>query len=343
MDLSKLYLQKKFEEYYSKCRLKMPRRFRNREFAFVPLEMLPDFVMFRHISFQSPEEFRSYVLSRVPAHIYFSSAYYERPDETKMENKGWLGADLIFDIDADHLPVKTTSFEVALEYAKRELKKLITILRTDFGIEEMDIYFSGGRGYHVHVFDERFTGIGSAERREIVDYLTLNSPKIVDGYRIADSNAARRIVNYMIKKLEEDSDLSEKLKITAQDLRKARLTKKAMRAIEKFAPRAENVLRVYIDAPVTADTKRLIRMPGSLHGKTGLRVTEVEDVDAFNPLRDAVVFGEDATAVRVTKGGSVKLGDFYARLAPGRAKVPEYVAIFLICRGMAVYEPTQTS
>ncbi len=343
MDLNKLYLQKKFEEYYSKCRLKMPRRFRNREFAFVPLEMLPDFVMFRHISFRSFEEFRSYVLSKIPAHIYFSSAYYEKPDEARMEDKGWLGADLIFDIDADHLPIKTSSLEVALEYAKRELKKLITVLKTDFGIEEMDIYFSGGRGYHVHVFDESFTGIGSPERREIVDYLTLNSPKIIDGQRIVDSNAARRVINYMTKKLEEDLNLSKELKITAKDLKKRKLTKKTIRAVEKFAPKAENVLRVYIDAPVTADTKRLIRMPGSLHGKTGLRVTEVEDIDAFNPLKDAVVFGEEKVNVRITRGGSVKLGEFEERLTSGRVRVPEYVAVFLICRGMAVYEPTRTS
>ncbi|WP_456328860.1 DNA primase catalytic subunit PriS [Archaeoglobus sp.] len=333
--LTKLYLKKKFEEYYSKNNIKLPREFRKREFAFVPLESLPDFVMHRHISFSSETDFRAYVLSNIPAHIYFSSAYYERPAENRMEDKGWLGADLIFDIDADHLPVKTKSFEKSLEMAKREIKKLTAILRADFGIRDMKIYFSGGRGYHVHVHDEDFLLLGSAERREVVDYLRLNSPRIVVDGRIVDSNAARRILNYLRRKIESDETLAKKLKISAADLKKEKLPKKAIRAIEKFDYSA---LSVYIDAPVTADIKRLIRLPGSIHGKTGLRVTEVEDIDSFDPLKDAVAFGEDEVSVKVAKKVSLKIGNFEGRVYPGRVKLPEYAAVFLICRGVASYE-----
>src|SRR5690606_32198531 len=48
------------------------------------------------------------------------------------------------------------------------------------------------------------------------------------------------------------------------------------------------------DEPVTTDTKRLIRLPSSLHGGSGLRVTPLapKDLDDFDPLVDAVVFGE---------------------------------------------------
>jgi DNA primase small subunit len=338
MNLTKLYLEKKFEEYYSRNDLALPTRYKNREFAFVPLELLPDFVMLRHISFKSYEDFKAYVLSKVPAHIYFSSAYYEKPDEAKMEDKGWIGADLIFDIDADHLPVKTQSLDKALELSKREVKKLVAVLRSDFGIRDMNIYFSGGRGYHVHIHDDEFLGLGSGERREIVDYLTLNSPKIVEDGRLLESNAARRVVNYMRRKLDEDEALSRKLKIKPKEFRRDRLTKKAVKAIEKFREEAERVLRIHIDAPVTADVKRLIRLPGSLHGKTGLRVTEVWDIDEFNPLKDAVAFGDEEVVLRVNKRINLKIGDMNTKIYPGRIKLPEYAAIFLICRGIAVYE-----
>ncbi|WP_202318882.1 DNA primase catalytic subunit PriS [Archaeoglobus neptunius] len=339
MDLTKLYLEKKFEEFYSKNDISLPPHFRKREFAFVPLELLPDFVMFRHISFRSYEEFRAYLLSKIPAHVYFSSAYYERPDEARMEDKEWVGADLIFDIDADHLPVRTNSFERALELARRELKKLVNILKTDFGVRDMDVYFSGGRGYHVHVHDEEFLRLGSAERREIVDYLTLNSPVLIEDGRFASSNAARRFFNYMRKKLEEDESLAKELKITVKDLRKDKLTKKALKALDKFRNHAETVLRVHIDAPVTADTRRLIRLPGSLHGKTGLKVTEVEDIDSFNPLKEAVAFGSEEVVVKVSRKMHLRLGDVDTRVYPGRVKLPEYAAVFLICRGFASYEP----
>ena len=46
------------------------------------------------------------------------------------------------------------------------------------------------------------------------------------------------------------------------------------------------------DEPVTADVRRLIRCPGSLHGGSGLRVTplSIRDLEDFDPLQDAVVY-----------------------------------------------------
>ena len=47
------------------------------------------------------------------------------------------------------------------------------------------------------------------------------------------------------------------------------------------------------DEPVTTDIKRLIRLPTSLHGGSGFRVTPLStgDLAGFDPLIDAVVFG----------------------------------------------------
>ncbi|MET1124927.1 MAG: DNA primase catalytic subunit PriS [Archaeoglobaceae archaeon] len=302
--IAKLFIERKFAEYYAKSKIPLPREFRRREFAFVPLASLPDFVMHRHLSFRTEEEFKAYVLKNVPAHVYYSSAYYERPDAEKMEAKGWLGADLIFDIDADHLPVKSRSWEASLKLAKRELKKLLVILRKDFGIrdEDIEVYFSGSRGYHVHVHSEEFLTLGSAERREIVDYISIVAPD-----------------------LRYNSNVSERANAYA-----ARYGKSVEEAIER--------LRCHVDTPVTADVKRLIRLPGSLHGKTGLMVMKVEDVDAFDPLSDAVVFGDEVVAVRLLKKVRLRLRDFEIRGVAGETvKVPEYAAVFLLCRGLATY------
>ena len=53
MDLTKLFLIKKFKEYYKNVKIDLPREFNKREFAIVPLEFLPEFVMIRHLSFKS--------------------------------------------------------------------------------------------------------------------------------------------------------------------------------------------------------------------------------------------------------------------------------------------------
>jgi DNA primase small subunit len=91
------------------------------------------------------------------------------------------------------------------------------------------------------------------------------------------------------------------------------------------------------DEPVTTDTKRLIRMPTSLHGGSGMRVQPVElrDLPDFNPLMDAVVFSLRDVRVDIAHPLTMPmLGSTY-ELQKGISTVPEAVAVFLCCRGMA--------
>ena len=88
-----------------------------------------------------------------------------------MAEKGWCGADLIFDLDADHI-VKGP-YDQMLSRVKIETEKLLAMLTEELGIDpkQIELVFSGGRGYHVHVRDLAFRGWGSAERRELIDYI----------------------------------------------------------------------------------------------------------------------------------------------------------------------------
>jgi DNA primase small subunit len=95
------------------------------------------------------------------------------------------------------------------------------------------------------------------------------------------------------------------------------------------------------DEPVTADTKRLIRLPGSLHGKTGLKVVTLtrEELDAFDPLHDAVAFGDEPVAVRVTRPLRFSLMGEEYDLSPGiGVRLPEAAAAFSMARGCALPE-----
>ncbi|MFQ6065340.1 MAG: DNA primase small subunit domain-containing protein [Candidatus Bathyarchaeia archaeon] len=164
--------------------------------------------MLRHKAFRGEEDLRSFLRRVVPSDVYYSSAYYERP-EREMEEKVWLGADLVFDIDADHIPTpcakthdrwtcmscgttgqgvvpqkcpkcggqrfdeRAWPCEVCLESAKVETIKLIDMLTKDFGFlpKEISVSFSGHRGYHVHVESEVIRKLDQMARKEIVDYL----------------------------------------------------------------------------------------------------------------------------------------------------------------------------
>ena len=204
---TKAFIQAKFGEYYGKSSaiVPPPTSIEKREFGFL---LMKEGVMLRHRSFKTPEELRDSLKRLVPSNVYFSSAYYERPEE-KMDEKGWIGADLVFDIDADHIPTpcaknhntwicancsttglgrspekcptckgqrfkeKAWPCEVCLESEKQETMKLIDILTKDFGLatKEMSLGFSGHRGYHLHVERKEILTLDSMSRKEIVDYI----------------------------------------------------------------------------------------------------------------------------------------------------------------------------
>jgi DNA primase small subunit len=94
------------------------------------------------------------------------------------------------------------------------------------------------------------------------------------------------------------------------------------------------------DEPVTTDIKRLIRCPGSLHGKTGLKVIEIEKdetrIDEFDPLRDAVVLPSDEIDVELNEDFSMEMGGNEWHLDRGKNRVPRYLAYFLIARRLAL-------
>jgi DNA primase small subunit len=103
------------------------------------------------------------------------------------------------------------------------------------------------------------------------------------------------------------------------------------------------VQRAETDEPVTSDIKRLIRMPSSLHGKTGLQVIPMsrDALDEFRPLRDAVPPAWTDERVRMNLKNKVSLeirGEAF-NLAPGVNDVPQYLATFLAARGLATVVP----
>ncbi len=64
------------------------------------------------------------------------------------------------------------------------------MLTGEFAInpKTIELIFSGGRGYHVHVKDIAFRGWGSAEAQEVVDYVCgigINSAAMLSGKKPA--------------------------------------------------------------------------------------------------------------------------------------------------------------
>ncbi|MEK6977746.1 MAG: hypothetical protein AABX40_05010, partial [Candidatus Hydrothermarchaeota archaeon] len=55
-----------------------------------------------------------------------------------------------------------------------------------------------------------------------------------------------------------------------------------------FLTKVSTLIAGNLDAKVTVDVKRILRLPSSLHSKVSMRCVEIRDLEAFDPLRDAV-------------------------------------------------------
>ena len=411
------WLRSQYRRYYATTKRILPDRFGRREFGFM---FFNSTMVIRHLGFGREQELTDFLVNKTPAHAYYSSAYYDKPNAPTMEEKGWLGADLIFDLDADHLPnAKSMTYPEMLEAIRQRIMKLYDdFLKSDFGFDEgrMRLVFSGGRGYHIHVFDERVWTLGSHERREIVDWVTGKGldvdslfresafdkrefqgrarvkKKVVGpaqdepGWRGKIARGMDQLVT-ALEGMEHDKAIAflvsfEGVKESAAEdlygnLFKARATKpKVIRGvdrlregqIEALSDRSRDLLirivkdvqeihldqqagvaldgivqRGDTDEPVTSDIKRLIRLPSSLHGKTGLRVIPLtrDQVDDFRPLRDAVpdTWTDDPVSMRLANRINLEIRGEAFNVAPGVNDVPQYLAVFLAARGLATVNP----
>ncbi len=462
---TKQYLRKRFGDYYQTFEPILPPNFTKREWGFIFFDELPEVVMRRHKAFSSEGEAQEYLRGMVPAHVYHSAAYYKFPGAGTMKEKQWEGADLIFDLDADHLPQKARSYKEMLDNVKTETRKLLDFLLLDFGFSEdrISIIFSGGRGYHIHVRDPKVLTLESGERREIVDYVSgtglvvdylikpekyvvyddgkfkkkeLQSPRKISsfenvtegfgwGNRISkyiihfmmeistknDDDALNELIdlikNYNLKKVHSEKlpeeivnlviqmknenrrigykKIADEVGISEKKVREVliahnledyalearlklrKIKKKAMssEAIDMIESKGiiddpyifdaivqkaidENSINLgsgHTDEPVTADIRRLIRMPSSLHGGSGMRVVPLtlSQFDKFEPLNDAVVFSEKEIKVEVLSPLKPQYSSIEMKNKPpipiteGINTLPEYMAIYLMCRGAAEY------
>ncbi len=408
------WARERFAEYYRASRVAPPERLARREFASFPFAEAN--LMRRHATLPTPDELTRYLREVVPRHVYYSSAYYRLPAEPTMAAKGWLGADLIFDLDSDHLRgAEALDYAGQLALVKRRLLDLVDdFLVRDFGVEPSgtSFVFSGGRGYHVHIPDERFLTLSSAERREIVDYLLgtgvdplaaieehredVRAGRSVGGAEADDAEVPRRgrptrtsrlappdapgwkgrttrAVLAVLARWEDGGPDAAVHDLESWGLSAGRAKHWARRLLregygrkvrerlsldvfpagegprellEAIVRGAAVEVQAETDAPVTTDIHRLIRLPGSLHGGTGLRVVPLtrDAVDDFNPFREATIAApSDGTSTPVTFLQDVAYPFPHGGVrgsAGATDELPTAQALFLVLRGEAALRPS---
>jgi len=402
------FVQKMFHNYYVRDYTPKSSIFKIElhEFGFIMFEGW----MHRHESFKQIDELKDFLQRSVPSDAYYSCAYYESP-EAEMDRKGWTGADLIFDIDADHIPTpcdkihdewicgscgfsgkgvipekcpvcysekltaNTWPCEICLASAKAETIKLLDMLTQDFGFskDEIHVFFSGHRGYHVSVECESLVTLDSIARKEIVDYISglgldvsfhylnrrnrkeaLSSQKLLEGDFGWFKRLNQGIQNFIIDAKDEDfENIGLKKNIVSALLhnrdsasKSSKNTSKQTQLPKGVGPDSwrkitEHVIKLQsakIDTVVTTDIHRLIRLADTLHGKTGFLKVEFpfSAMHSFDPFKDAVAFKEGTATVNVSDAPEFRLGDeMFGPYRNQNVELPIAAAVLLICKNRA--------
>jgi DNA primase small subunit len=366
-----------FREYYFKTKnVEEPDRIAQREFGY----NLFAGGMIRHLSFPNVGSLLAALVKEAPSDVYCSNAYYRFPTKP-MQEKEWLGANLIFDIDAKDLnpPCVATHSYLACsncEYAadvreqkapfscpacsgsqavqvsipcpkcidasKKELRELLAFLTRDLGISRDSIrtYFSGNNGFHVHISDGQFDVLDTVARSDIVGYISGYGlmPESVGVRKGRDAHDCtvkmpRGGIGYGWR-----NKVADRLKIDSPSVLRLHNLVVRVGGYSAFKSELERItkdLGVRIDAQVTTDVHRIFRMPGTINSKSGLAKVPCADVDSFDPFTDARVLGDGVISVQVRSPVRFRLGGKTQNIPKGSVELPAYVAVYLMCKGLA--------
>jgi DNA primase small subunit len=373
------YLRGRFGDFYRRQSLDLPPAAAEREWGWIPFSG-GGTTMVRHRSLFDVGNPGGFLRSERPRHVYLSAGRYDDPGAGSMDAKGWREADLVFDLDADHLPgvdPERDSVAEMLAACKEALWRLLDLLERDFGFERTQVVFSGGRGYHVHVRDDGVRVLDGPARREVVDYLIAEDVAYEDVQRsvvsgtatkrvlAADGGWGRRAHERLASLLGTVRDAEEPAAMERLtgfegigDTRAERVYRAAvdrfdairegdvevggpgMRTLARAClERAIREDRAPVDEPVTTDINRLIRLPGSLHGGTGLVVRRLDrdEITGFDPLSDAIAEPFRDHRIRIETGAerTLAFGGETLTIDRGVTTVQEPVGIFLMAQGKA--------
>ncbi|MDH5697210.1 MAG: DNA primase [Nitrosopumilus sp.] len=368
-DVDIKFLENSFKKYYFEHfdQIKVPGRTSEREFGYQKFNS----GMTRHIAIKDNKELHLMIIQNIPSDIYCSNAYYTFPN-LPMNEKDWKEADLIFDIDAKDLNLscrenhtvsicnecnevtkntsqcskcnstklekKSLTCKNCINASKTEVSKLSEVLIDDFAItkDNIHVYFSGNEGFHVYVYDSQFQEIGSRERSELTDYISLRGS-------IPET--------FGMKKLKQDRasfpDFDEKgwrgrfaKQIFGSKSKRSKIITELLTngysSFQKTLDDLSESIGVKIDPNVTMDIHRIFRLPGSINSKSGLTKIQCNDLTKFDPYIEASFLSDDTVEIFANCPIEFKLKNkTFGPYINEIVTVPTFAAVYMICKKLA--------
>ena len=404
MQSTEQFLRSEFQQFYKSHAVPAPLKIGQREFG---IGAFGKKISMRHLAFADSNELNGFLRNEVPFYISYSCAYYKYPEMQPMNAKHFLQADLVYEFDADDLQTECRQehdswkcvkcgasgkgtienctkcgahtlkeewvCSKCLNETKKQSLRLIGFLQDDFDFSEgIEVNYSGSKGFHIHVNNEKALQLSQNARTELIDYLSANGimqknlgfdteskmfscplPGKAKGWQ-------KKIIDWILGKM-ENSD-SEELALyggVSNALAKKLITmrstiisgissgmlyqfpgSKAEAFWNSLIASAIDSLKLGIDRQTSIDLHKIIRLPETIHGGTGLMAKKIplEKLAEFDALRECISFSGDEVKVKAIAEipefelNARKFGKFGAN---EEIKLPEYAAIYLLARNAA--------
>lgn len=399
---AQIFLHNLLQRFYANTRIGGVPEISGREFG---IGEFGKKISSRHLSFCSADALNAFLREKAPFYISCSAARYSLPVARPMDAKGLIGADLIYEFDADEIMTSCkTSHDSwkcsscgaggkgrllecpqcgrgaqveewvcpeCLGETKRLTLRLIKVMERDFGFSQgLSVNFSGSKGFHVHVRSDAVQGFSKAGRLELLDYITGTNlslaplgfsfprgsglcPKrgaakgwarvLLEGVEEAfsqnDAGALAVMANVPYRNAEKL--LKEKRAIMNGMERGILLGMNGIRAEKIWKPLLLSVAdlqKLPVDRQTSTDIYKIIRVPDTIHGSTGLQAKTVslQELSSFDPLKECVVMGGEEVLVKNALAPRFYLnGKWFGPYNNDSLSLPEYAAFYLLARHSA--------
>lgn len=259
---------------------------------------------------------------------------------------------------------------------KTQTKKLLKILENDFDFSNgISINFSGSKGFHTHLRGEEIQHLSKAARLELLDYITgtnidfesmgFQANKTV--FTAPKREKARGWAKKLLIESEKFLEKGDPIAIAAHTSQQGyNVTKSMAEKLLKEKPRIINGMerglllsvpgvkgekfwsstlsfivdeqKLDVDRQTSIDINKIIRVPNTLHGYTGLQAKEIsiEELNNFDALKDTVVLGNEEVKVNATSPKFYLNAKNWGPYKSTEISLPVYAAFYLLARGNAI-------
>tara|TARA_B100000287_G_C20626504_1_gene778050 strand:+ start:739 stop:1797 length:1059 start_codon:yes stop_codon:yes gene_type:complete len=309
----------------------------------------------RYNYYQNVDDLRAGILgqSKMPDGVYASTHRYLDPHNPVIIPDR-INCDLVFDLDSDD---EFDDKRSHIEHMARMTVRLVNEFLIDLGfsLDDMLFEYSGNKGFHIVIDNPDYQSFTKTQRRNLLKYIqgaNLDRNLILPNNKPSLYGWGRQLPYMLSDMLEGYGHLmftKNKQKLVTDvlnDSDKVRIISngslvplyevgiKPNDLIKAVMARHKSLDKV-LDPKPTVDLRRIFRVPGSIHGKSGLASVRLdwEQMQHVDLVIDEImrVGGEDEVMVVLDETTTINF-PFKVEFCAGEHEVPRWLALCLLSK-----------